>query len=343
MDTTEIINNDSKDSNVLNTFLNFVSKAKGRIDACVDHTRPALAVNIARIRNSILDAKRRGVRIRCITEITKGNLSYCTELITIVDELRHLDGIRGNFYTNDIECILPVAISGEGIATQIIYSNKEDIVKQEQYTFDSFWAKTIPAEQKFREIEEGKETEFVEVTSDTARAPEIIGEISTSIEKEALSLVPSAKGMLRMDRLGVLDNLIKASQRGALVKIMCPIVEENCKIAKRISDRAPSIQIMNINDNPADLLIVDNKKLFQAEVKEPKAGQFTAAIGFAIYSNSKHNVNSFKSFYELLWNQAELYERSKKELAYTKDELADMKKYLNEVLEEVKELKANHT
>jgi hypothetical protein len=35
----------------------------------------------------------------------------------------------------------------------------------------------------------------------------------------------------------------------------------------------------------------------------------------------------------LLWNQAELYEKSKMELAYTKDELADMKKYLNEALE----------
>jgi two-component system, OmpR family, sensor histidine kinase VicK len=130
--------------------------------------------------------------------------------------------------------------------------------------------------------------------------------------------MPSAKGMLRMERLGVIDNLIKASQSGALVKIMCPIVEENFEIAKCMSDQAPSIQIMNINDTPAGLLIVDNEKLFQAEVKEPKAGQFTAAIGFAIYSNSRHNINSFKSFYELLWNQAELYEKSKKEFSFYK-------------------------
>jgi signal transduction histidine kinase len=33
------------------------------------------------------------------------------------------------------------------------------------------------------------------------------------------------------------------------------------------------------------------------------AKQFSEAIGFAIYSNSKHNVNSFKSFFELLWNE----------------------------------------
>jgi hypothetical protein len=52
--------------------------------------------------------------------------------------------------------------------------------------------------------------------------------------------------------------------------------------ANGISNQAPSLQIMNINDNPAGLLIVDNKKLFQVKVMKPKAGQFTAAIGFAI-------------------------------------------------------------
>jgi signal transduction histidine kinase len=38
------------------------------------------------------------------------------------------------------------------------------------------------------------------------------------------------------------------------------------------------------------------------------AEQFSEAIGFVIYSNSKHNINSFKSFFELLWNQHALNE-----------------------------------
>jgi hypothetical protein len=54
VEITEIINGES---NVLDTFLNFVSKAKNRIDAYVDHTRPVLTVNIDQIKNSILDAK----------------------------------------------------------------------------------------------------------------------------------------------------------------------------------------------------------------------------------------------------------------------------------------------
>jgi hypothetical protein len=35
------------------------------------------------------------------------------------------------------------------------------------------------------------------------------------------------------------------------------------------------------------ITIVDSKKLFQAEVKNPEAHKFVEAIGFAIYSNTK--------------------------------------------------------
>ena len=44
---------------------------------------------------------------RFITEITNDNISYCKELITLVDELRHLDGIKGNFYVNETEYLAP--------------------------------------------------------------------------------------------------------------------------------------------------------------------------------------------------------------------------------------------
>jgi two-component system, OmpR family, sensor histidine kinase VicK len=39
------------------------------------------------------------------------------------------------------------------------------------------------------------------------------------------------------------------------------------------------------------------------ELKEPKAEQFSEAIGFVIFSNNKTSVESSKSFFELLWNE----------------------------------------
>src|SRR5919202_2980157 len=92
---TEILHGEQ---NVVNTVLQFTSKAKSRIDACVDYTRPSLAVEIEQLRKAFLSAKGRGVRLRYVTEITEDNVTYCKELLKLVDELRHIEGIKGNFY-----------------------------------------------------------------------------------------------------------------------------------------------------------------------------------------------------------------------------------------------------
>jgi two-component system, OmpR family, sensor histidine kinase VicK len=74
----------------------FFSRTKIRIDTCMNYSRPPLAIGIGQIKNAFLDAKSRGVRLRYLTEITNDNISYCKELIKVVDELRHLDGIKAN-------------------------------------------------------------------------------------------------------------------------------------------------------------------------------------------------------------------------------------------------------
>jgi hypothetical protein len=93
------------DGNVVNTILQFVSNTKNRIDACIDHSRPSLAIEIEKLKKAFLDAKRRGVKLRYITEITENNVGYCKELIKMVDELRHIEGIKGNFYISETEYI----------------------------------------------------------------------------------------------------------------------------------------------------------------------------------------------------------------------------------------------
>ena len=88
--------------------------------------------------------KSRGVKLRYVTEITDDNIGYCKELIKLVNELRHLDGIKGNFYISETEYIAPASLHEKGKpASEIIYSNVKEIVEhQRQFVFDSFWAKS---------------------------------------------------------------------------------------------------------------------------------------------------------------------------------------------------------
>jgi two-component system sensor histidine kinase VicK len=291
--------------NVISTKLQFFSNSNIKIDACMNHTLPRLAIALDPIRNAFINAKNRCVKLRCLTEITSENITYCKELMSIVDELRHLEGIKANFMLSESAYLAPIVSFEKGkVAARIIHSNVKELVEQHEYMFDTLWNKAISAEQRIKEIEDKVEVEFIDVIADHEKASSILLDLAKSIKKEALSLMPTARGMLRMYKLGVIDHLIKVSQNGATVKIICPITDENADIVEKISKQAPDIRIMNMYaDAPSGILIADGDRFLQAEVKNPMAKQFSEAIGFAIYSNSKHNVNSFKSFFELLWNE----------------------------------------
>ena len=99
---------------VMDTILQFLYRTDAKIDACVDYTRPSLAINIQVLREAFLDAKNRGVKLRYITEITKDNISYCKQLMAMVDELRHLDAIKGNFYISDTGYLAPATFHEAG-------------------------------------------------------------------------------------------------------------------------------------------------------------------------------------------------------------------------------------
>ena len=107
--------------------------------------------------------KERGIRVTYVTEITNDNVSYCNELVKMLTgEVRHLDGIKCNFYISDTEYIAPATFHERGKpASQMIYSNVREFVEHQQYVFDTLWNKAIPAEVKIKEIEQGLVPDFI--------------------------------------------------------------------------------------------------------------------------------------------------------------------------------------
>lgn len=132
------------DKNVFEAVSSFISAADTRIDACVDQSRPALSIDIEQIRALILSSHKRGVGLRCITEITTNNIHYCKQLLNIVDELRYLDNIVGTFYVSDKECLVPESIHKKSKpASQIIYWNVRETVEHQQHVFETLWWRLV--------------------------------------------------------------------------------------------------------------------------------------------------------------------------------------------------------
>jgi two-component system sensor histidine kinase VicK len=299
---------------VVNMVLQFINETNNRIDACIDQTRPSLVIDIAVLKQAFLDAKKKGVYLRYITEITKDNLSYCKELMTMVNELRHLDGIKGNMYLSETGYLAPATFHERGKpATQIIYSNVKEIVEHQTYVFDTLWTRAISAEERFEQIEEGAGHEFVQVIANPQKASRIFSELVRSAKDEILLFLANDKALVRIDKLGLVDHMIKISlETDSTIKIITPLNQGSSEIVNRINKMAPSIRILNSDNNSAfGICIVDGEKLLRVEIRQSEVDDFSEATGFAIYSNRKLTVNSFKSIFELLWNERILNEQLK--------------------------------
>jgi len=291
--------------NTTNTIFQFLCNARSGISACSSY--PTLPVIMgAEYERALVDLKNRGVKVRQITEITKENARYCKEQVKNIDELRHLDGVKANFAVSETEYVATSTLREAQPVPEVIYSNVKDVVEQQQYLFETLWKKSTSAEEKIRQFEEGTTPEYFEVLTDRDR--EVLLELAKSVREEALILLPNARAMVRVDRLGFIGYIIEASQKGATVKIICPLSDENLEILKKISEQAPAVTILNGDNCLYGVYIIDSKKFLRAELKDPKAEKFSEAIGFTVYSNSKVGVDSLRSVFELLWKERKLNE-----------------------------------
>ena len=228
-------------------------KAKLRIDVCVDHTRPYLAIEIIRLRDAFIDARRRHVTIRYITEITKDNLHYCREMISVVDELRHLNGIKGNFYVSEQEYVAPSTLHEKGKSSEMmIYSNVKEIVEHQQYIFDSFWNTSISAERKIKEIQGDISLGITEIIDNPLRTQDLFINMVKSAKSEVLLILPTINAFKREHRIGIIQLLKELS-----TTLETSISEGNQE--KKDERRAINIRILTPTNDAIDKIIEEMK------------------------------------------------------------------------------------
>jgi two-component system, OmpR family, sensor histidine kinase VicK len=120
--------------------------------------------------------------------------------------------------------------------------------------------------------------------------------------------LPSDKALIRMKRLGVLDALQKASLQGVNVRVICPVTDVSAEIVERLRVES-QIKLAKGNESESGIMIIDSSRFISAELVSPTSETFSEAIGIALYSNSKRSTSMLRSFFNSLWNQAELYKR----------------------------------
>lgn len=298
------------EQSITNTLSRFLSE-QNEIDLCSDSNTIAKIIEI--YKNTLLGhSTRPEIKVRFLTDINKDNISLYKELIKITREVRHLEGIKANFAVRNKEYVGIASLRKESqleeedqlpySQSHIIYSNVSGIIEQHQYVFNGLWEKAIPAEHRIKELEEGKQAEFFDIVTNNKKIGQILIDLFNSAVNEIVLLLPNDKALMRIDRLGIIDSLINASQNRVVVKIICPLSKENLLIQKKIADNAPNILILNGASSRHGIYIVDNHKFLRVELVKPEAESFSEAVGFAVYSNSERSAELFRWMFELLWN-----------------------------------------
>jgi two-component system sensor histidine kinase VicK len=332
--TTEIVHGSDK---VVDRLIQFMQKAQRRIDVCVDNTRPFLAIEFKQIRDAFIDAKRRGVTIRYITEITKNNLSYCKELMLIVYELRHLDGIKGNCYVTEHEYVAPSSFHENAkFSGWMIYSNFKEIIEHQQYIFESLWNTSSSAERKMLELLNGTSLGLTEIIDNPSRTQGLFIDLIKTAKSEVLLMLPTVNSFMREYRIGVIRLIKELStqpQRRAInIRVLTPVNDTIIKILEDMNTKITlseestlssdsycnsNLKIRHLESEPnlnvttATILIVDRKASLAIEKVNDSSEHFGEAVGLSSYSTSQPTVGSYLSIFENFWNQLELYQEVK--------------------------------
>jgi two-component system, OmpR family, sensor histidine kinase VicK len=325
--------------NTTNVILNFLYNAEAKMDICADSIWPSVAMGIDGFKKALINIKDRGIRSRYVTDITRDNLPYCKEAMKF-GELRHLDGIKGNFAVSEKEYMASATMQEAELLQQVIYSNVKEVLEQQQYVFDSFWKKSVAAENRIREIEEGVASDVIEVIQNASRAKTLYFEVIKSAKEEVLVIFPTPNAFIRQEKLGVIQAIIEVSGKNNLkVRILMPahnISEHslrNLKRCDRYHNGNIDVRYIEVTSGTkATILLADRKLSLVMELKDDSKDTFDEAIGLSTYSNSRPGVLSYVSIFENLWKQTELYEQVKD----ARDSLAQSNKQLEEANEQLK-------
>ena len=270
------------------------------IDTCMTYTRPSLAVSLKPIKDAFLAAKRGGIKLRYITEINHHNFEDCKELLGIVHELRHLDGVKTNFMISEKEYLAPlIQEKSEAIASEHIYSNTDQIVEHGQCIFDTLWSKSIPAEERIKQLMDGEvapETKIVDSEDEIMKHFIHLSEVSSG-----LSVVSNHGGMqlTYISFLELCKKVLEKQKRGEGdgIRWIMRIEKDSINLVKKVLKLGVKIRHVK---NLAPINFAVSKHGLIATVEEIAGGGMMQNL---LTSNEVSYIKHFTSMFEQLWKE----------------------------------------
>jgi len=273
--------------------------------------------------------------IRLVSSIDRESLDIVRKFLAIGVQIRHVKNMPPiDFAVSDREMIATIEKIESGQMIQnLLVSTEQPYLDHFTSIFDELWKNGVDAKDRIKDIEEGVDTEGIEIVQNPAEIQKFTFDLVKSAAEELLIVYASANAFHRQEYVGAIQLLKEAAyERGVNVRILTPTDDLIVKTAQRWTEhQEQSLNQQKINlrfiepnlQTKVSLLIADRKFSLAIELKDDAAHKSYEAVGLATYSNSKPTVLSYVSIFENLWKQTELYE-GLKEIDKLKDEFINI-------------------
>ncbi|MDG6999027.1 MAG: hypothetical protein JRN15_07930, partial [Nitrososphaerota archaeon] len=308
---------------VMNRVLKFFSNASAGIDILTESIAPPRSdgsEESKRVADAYFEIKKKGGRLRVLTKIDERNMAFLKELMKNV-QLRHLDDLKGNFALSENEYMSSPSSAEFGLnamAITVIYSNARHLFEQHKDLFERFWSRAIPAEQRFREIEEGVVSPKMEIITEPSRVQKLFLELIDHAKNEILIILPTPNAFHREERIGAIDAIqAAASDRGVKVNVITPdpVIQETldamgrnieAKVGRKLLEHKRTLEAKT--PDTVTILVIDRSMSLFVEQKDDAELDFDKAIGVATYSTRNSTVKANVRLFERVWEEIDLRE-----------------------------------
>jgi signal transduction histidine kinase len=291
---TEIVNGEK---NIIRSIVNFIQNTKERMDLFGDKSGPSIIMTHDVYKNNYVKSRKRAVKIRYITEITKENLHYCKEVRKIVDEFRHLEGLKGVLAVNESEYIGTTVLKEKEHLTHVICSTEKEVVEQQQYTFDTFWRNAIPYEQRIIEVEQGMERRKTEVLENSQEISKRITDLAKNSDYVCISTTFGGMQLIFNNFYETYKDILEKHRNGKHggIRWLSSIHKDNIQLVKIFLNEG--MDIRHLKDEPFLNFALSNK-LFNSTIEKMEEGKMVTSL---FSSNDALYLSHYQAVFEELW------------------------------------------
>ena len=236
-------------------------------------------------------------------------------------EIRHAKNLPLiSFGISDKEMGLTVEKMENGKLTlNAIFSNEPEFKNHFRAIFDELWNQGQDLSDRVNEIMSGNTSMHIDVIHDPYSLQQIYDDLVESAHSEIKLVLPTTSAFLREEKIGIIQSLIDAANRGVQVSILTPTDNHIEPRIEKMLQKQNDLEVRQIRkslnvtedvEGPrSKILVVDNERYLVIELKDDSKATFVDAIRLGIYSNSRPTVLSYTMLFDSLWNQADLYEQ----------------------------------